>query len=194
MVPSVDDLLEAWFVREILAHEGALTRYLSRAWSNPADVADLRQEVYVKVLEAAERVRPTSPKYFLFAVARNHLTDRGRRSRIVPIDLLQDVDALDVPMDEMSPERRAGSFQQLERLMDAFEHLPDRCREVVWLRKIEDLAQKEIAARLKIAEGTVEAHLARGMRLLTQRFYADEAAESRSVDDRKGERESQHGI
>lgn len=193
MLPAVDDSLEDWFVREILAHEEALTRYLLRAWSNPADVADLKQEVYVKVLEAAEKTLPTSPRYFLFAVARNHLTDRGRRSRIVPIDLLQDVDVLAVSMDELSPERRMGSFQQLERLVDAFEHLPDRCREVVWMRKIEDLAQKEIAARLKIAEGTVEAHLVRGMRLLTQRFYAVEADEDAETQGRKGERESQHG-
>jgi RNA polymerase sigma factor (sigma-70 family) len=193
MVAAMDEALEGWFVREILAHEGALTRYLARAWSNAADVADLRQEVYVKVLEAAEKARPASPKYFLFAVARNHVADRGRRSRIVPIDFLQDCDSLNVLMDEMSPERRMGSFQQLERLLDAFENLPDRCREVVWLRKIEDLAQKEIARRLNIAEGTVEAHLVRGMRLLTRWFYQDETADAASPEREKADRESQRG-
>ena len=65
--------------------------------------------------------------------------------------------------------------------------------EVVWLRKIEDVPQKEIAKRLKISEGTVELHLVRGMRLLTQGFYADETGNGAAVDKEKSSHESQHG-
>jgi RNA polymerase sigma factor (sigma-70 family) len=185
--------LEDWFVREILAHEAALTRYLTRARSNAADVPDLRQEVYIRVLEAAEKIRPISPRHFMFAVARNLLADQARRSRIVPIDLLQEGDLSNVLIDEISAERRTGTFQQLQRLVEAFEHLPERCREVVWMRKIEDLPQKDIAARLKIAEGTVEAHLVRGMRLLTQLFYGGEVEQGAPSGRARAERESQHG-
>lgn len=171
------DLIEEWFVREILCHEAALTLYLTRAWANLADVPDLRQEVYIRVLEAAEKSRPVAPRFFLFTVAKNLMTDRARRSRIVPIDLMQDCDSLNVLVDADTPERKAGNFEQLERLVKAFEQLPARCREVMWLRKIEDLAQKDIAERLNIAEGTVEAHLVRGMRLLTQLFYGPDTDE-----------------
>lgn len=189
----MDDLLEDWFVREILCHEAALTRYIAHAWSNPADIADFRQEIYIRILEAAEKSRPASPKYFLFTVARNLLADHARRNRIVPINLLQDCDSLHVLIDEVSPERRAGNFQQLQRLSAAFEQLPDRCREVVWMRKIEDLAQKDIAERLKIAEGTVEAHLVRGMRLLTRLFYGGETDNGAGAGNRRSEHESQYG-
>jgi DNA-directed RNA polymerase specialized sigma24 family protein len=74
--------IEEWFAQEVLVHEAALTRYLRRAWGDEAYVPDLRQEVYIRVLEAAERARPTSPKRFMFTVARNLLTDRARRNRI----------------------------------------------------------------------------------------------------------------
>lgn len=170
----MDESIEDWFVREILAHEAALTRYIARAKFTCADVQDLRQEIYINVLEAAERSRPLSPRLFLFTCAKNLLIDRARRSRIVRIDLLQSFDGLDVLVDEVSPERCTGGLQQLKRLVEAFEKLPERCREVVWMKKIDCLSQKEIASRLRIAEGTVEAHLVRGMRLLTGLFYGAE--------------------
>jgi RNA polymerase sigma factor (sigma-70 family) len=170
----MDEALEDWFVREVLSHEAALTRFIARAAHNTGDVQDLRQEIYIKVLQAAEKARPVAPRFFLFAVAKNLLIDHARRNPVVPIDLLQDCDSLNVLIDEVSPERKTGSFQQLQRLVGAFEQLPNRCREVVWMRKIEDLAQKDIATRLGVAEGTVEVHLVRGMRLLTRLFYGGE--------------------
>jgi RNA polymerase sigma factor (sigma-70 family) len=185
----MDEALEEWFIREILSHEAALTRYIGRAWPNSADVPDLRQEIYVRVLETAENAPPASPKYFLFTVARNLIIDRARRQRIVPIDLLQDCDSLDVLVDEVSPERSAGSFQQLVNLVAAFERLPQRCREVLWMKKIEDLSQKEIAGRLGVKEGTVEAHLVRGMRLLAKHFH--EGAEFGQESARRGVRSTE---
>jgi RNA polymerase sigma factor (sigma-70 family) len=190
----MDEEIANWFAREILPHEAALSRFIHHTWHSRHEVADLRQEVYVKVLEAAERVRPVSPKAFLFATARNLLIDRGRRNRIVPIDLLQDVDSLNVLIDEVSPERVASGLQQLLRLTEAFERLPDRCREVVWMRKIQDMSQREIAERLGITEATVEAHLVRGMRFLTHYFYGGEASDEEFESGGKDrQHESKHG-
>lgn len=181
------DTLEEWFIREILCHEAALTRYLTHAWSNPSDVPDLRQEIYIRVMEAAEKSRPLAPKYYLFTLAKNLIIDQRRKNRVVSIDPSQESALSNVLADEVSPERRYGGFQQLSRLLEAVEQLPDRCREVVWLRKIENLSQREIAARLKLAEGTVEGHLVRGMRILTRLFYAGTADES-AMEHRMSER------
>jgi RNA polymerase sigma factor (sigma-70 family) len=169
----VSESLEEWFRREILPHEAALVRFLARKWIRAADVQDIRHDIYVRVLEAAERGRPASPKSFLFTVARNLLVDRARRDRIVAIDLLEDLDVLNVLIDEVSPERRASGRQQLQRLSALFDRLPPRCREVLWMRRIEDLPQKEISARLGIAEGTVEKHLVRSIRMLADAMYGD---------------------
>jgi RNA polymerase sigma-70 factor (ECF subfamily) len=183
---------ETWFAREILVHEAALMRFISRAWLARNEVRDICHEIYVRVLEAAEQHRPSAPKSFLFATARNLLIDRARRHRIVSIDLLQDMDALNVLVDEVTPERAADSLQQLGRLAQCFEKLPARAREVVWLRKVEDMPQKRIAQRLNIAEGTVEAHLVRGVRLLAQLFYADGSDDKRSRHRRDARHEGTH--
>jgi RNA polymerase sigma factor (sigma-70 family) len=177
----MDRELKAWFVREVLVHERALTRFLRRSSLGPGDAADLCHDVYIRVLEAAERQRPTSAKAFLFTTARNLMVDRARRNQVIPIDLLQDVESLNVSGDDITPERAVSGLQHLLRLTEAFEGLPDRCREVVWMRKIEDIPQKVIAERLGIAETTVEGHLVRGIRLLAQLCFSEERNEARAA-------------
>jgi RNA polymerase sigma-70 factor (ECF subfamily) len=167
------DSLDAWFAREILVHEGALMRYLTRLWPRRDEVPDLRQEVYVRVYEAAARARPASPKSFMFTTARHLMTDRLRRGRVVSIEAMGDSDVWNVLTDELSPERRLDARQELKRLAAALDRLPDRCRVVVWLRRVEELPQKEVASRLGIGEKTVEKQVAKGMRLIADHFHGD---------------------
>jgi len=189
----VDDTLEQWFRREILPHEAALVRFLSRKWLAASDVQDIRHDIYVRVLESAEAQRPASPKSFLFSVARNLLIDRARRNRIVAIDLLEDMDSLNVLIDETTPERKTSGREQLQRLSALFDRLPERCRQVVWMRRIEDVSQKEIARRLGIAEATVEKHLVRGIRMLADAFGGKSPGTELRRKGPRTEDESTHG-
>jgi RNA polymerase sigma factor (sigma-70 family) len=168
--------LDDWFIREVLAHEAALVQYLARHWPRRDEVADLRQEVYVRVYEAAARALPTQPRAFVFTTARHLLADRARRGKVVSIEPMGDLEPLHVLVDEVSPERWCGGRQVLRRLADAFDRLPDRCREVVWLRRVEHLSQREVAHRLGISEKTVEKHIAKGMRLMALYFHDGDAA------------------
>ena len=158
--------LDQWFAREILPHEGVLVRYLTKAWPNSAEVLDLRQDIYVRVYESARSTLPTSPKAFLFTTARNLMTDRVRHSRVVFIDSTQDFERLNVLIDEISPERQLSARQELRSLARAFDSLSEKCRNVMWLRRVEGLSQRETAQRLGLHEGAVESQLARGVRVL----------------------------
>ncbi len=164
---AVQESLDTWFKREILAHEAALLRYLNRLWRNQDDVLDIRQEIYARIYEAARQNRPHSPKSFLFTTARNLLADRVRRGRIVSIEAVGNPEALNVTVDELSPERRLTSWQDLKLVMRALNELPPRCREVVWLRKVDELSTKDVAKRLGLSERTVEGQIVKGMRRLT---------------------------
>ena len=185
--------LDNWFVREILPHEGTLLRYLARVWPDAAEIQDIRHDAYVRILEGAHRLRPTAPKALLFSIARNLMIDRARRSRIVPIDLLGDLDSLNVLVDEVTPERRASIRQQLVNVTEAVNQLPARCREVLWLRRVESLSQKEIAGRLGITEGTVEKHMMHAVRLLADMLSSPEKQVRQSEAHRDTREDSLHG-
>ncbi len=167
----MDEDLDRWFIREIVAHEAALTRYIARIWSDPSEAHDIRQDAYIRVYESAANARPNSPKSFLFQTARNLMVDRRRRQRVVSIECVEDLEALHVSVDELSPERRLSALQELRLLAAAFNALPSKCRNVVWLRRVEGLSQREVAQRLNIGETTVEKHVARGVKALANVFF-----------------------
>jgi RNA polymerase sigma-70 factor (ECF subfamily) len=160
----MDRDLENWFVSAILPHQGVLTRYLTRVCKSSSDVADLRQETYIRVCKSATKSRPSSPKMFLLTTARNLVIDRVRRERVVsiaytPVDLL---------IDELTPERQLVAREDLQQLTRAFDSLPERTRAVVWLRRVTGLSQREAAASLGIDESALEGHMTRGMRSLAK--------------------------
>jgi RNA polymerase sigma-70 factor (ECF subfamily) len=168
--------LDEWFIAAVLPHEAALMRYLHRVWRNHAEVPDLRQEIYVRIYQSAAKTKPQAPKSFLFATARNLLADKARRERVISIDYTQDLDALDVLIDEISPEHRYGARQELRRLSEAFDGLSDKYRAAIWLCRVEGLSQHEAAQRLGINEGTLESHLCRGLKMLARAIFSEEFA------------------
>jgi RNA polymerase sigma factor (sigma-70 family) len=168
---TVSSALDQWFATEILPHEGVLVRYLTRVWPNRSEVLDLRQDIYVRVYESARTALPTTPNAFLFATARNLMTDRIRHSRIVLIDSRQDFEDLNVLVDELSPERWLSARQELRNLARAFDSLSEKCRSVIWLRRVEGLSQRQTAQRLGLREGAVESQLARGVRVLARAVF-----------------------
>ena len=167
------DKVSAWFVREVLPLEAILMHYLQHNWQNRADIADLRQDVYARVFEAAQKQLPDNAKRFLLATARNLLIDRVRREQVVPIDVIADVDSLGVAIDTLGPDRTVMAREELRRLQVALDRLPPRCRQAVVLAYVEGLTGQEIAERMGITKFTVSEHLSNGVRQLTDMLYGE---------------------
>jgi len=165
--------LQDWFVREVLPLEAALMQFLRRSSRDRAEADDLRQEVYVRVCEAAQKEFPVPARPFVFTVARNLLIDRARRNQIVSIEAVADLGALEIVADEPEPDRSVIARQQLRRLQSALDRLPGRCRQAVILRKIDGLSYREIAIRMGIAEDTVSKHLREGMYVLADALHSE---------------------
>lgn len=189
----MNEALNDWFAREILVHEALLVRYLARTWPNRDEVHDLRQETYIRVYEAAKKARPHAPKSFLFTTARHLMADRVRRSRIVSMEAIGDLDVLNVPVEDASPEQRLNARQELMQLARAFSVLPPKCREVVWLRRVDELSQKEVASLLNISEKTVESHVVKGTRLLADVLFGQKVRGGQSENDEAVKKEPVHG-
>jgi RNA polymerase sigma-70 factor (ECF subfamily) len=160
------DPLKEWFCREVLPLEPALTRYIRRNWRNESDVAELRQEVYARAYEGAQGQLPGNTKAYLFTTARNHLINSARRAQIVSFDLVADLENSIVVVDAVTPDRLLTARDELRRVQAGLDRLPPRCREVIVLRRIEGLSQKEVAERLGVSVSTVEQQLTKGMRAL----------------------------
>jgi len=162
-----------WFIREILPLEAVLMRFLRQNLRNPADIADLRQEVYARVYEAAQKTPPALARAFVLITARNLLVDRIRRERIIPIDTVTDLDAMGIASDEADPDRVTMARDALRRLQAALDLLPPQCREAVLLRKVEGLSRQETARRMGITERSVNRHIIHAMRALADNLYSE---------------------
>ena len=165
--------VEDWFVREVLPLEAALMQFLQHNWRNKSDIADLRQDVYVQVYNAAHKEIPTHARAFVFQTARNLLLNRLRREHVVPIEAVADVDALGAAMDVPGQERAIIARDELRRLQGALDRLPPRCREVVILGRIEGLSGRVISTRLGITQQAVSVHLINGIRALVNEVYGE---------------------
>jgi RNA polymerase sigma factor (sigma-70 family) len=165
--PEVD----IWFARNVLPLEAVLMQFLRRNWSDSSEIADLRQDVYVRVYEAALKKLPELAKPFVFATARNLLINRVRQKHIVPIEAVADLDSLGVANDEPAPDRNVMARDELRRLQIAIDRLPTRCREAVIMGRINGLTGHEIAQR--ISEPAVSQYIDNGLRALADMLYGE---------------------
>lgn len=165
----------AWFIREVLPLEALLMQFLRRNRNNADDIVDLRQDIYVRVFEAAQKQIPDAAKPFLFTTARNLIINRVRHEQVVAIEAVADLDELNIASTEPEPERTVMARDVLRLLQEAIDKLPPRPREAILLNKVEGLSRREIAQRMGIAEDTVRQHLMHAMRGLTDVLYSEQS-------------------
>ncbi len=156
--------INRWFSAEVLPHEAALRAWLRGQFPQLTDVDDIVQESFARVLRARGRGEVQTPRALLFTTARHVAIDLLRRNKIVAFEPLTESPASPVYDEGRGVAESAAHRQELEILTHAIQSLPDRCRQVLTLRKIYGLSQKEIAAELGISEHTVEVQVANGMR------------------------------
>lgn len=144
-------------------------QFLQRNWRNKSDINDLRQEVYVKVYEAARECIPDRTKQFVFAMARNLLIDRVRKSQIIPIEAASDLEALEVAVDD----RIVATRDELRLLQAALDRLPPRQRKAIIFQRVDGLSRQEIARRMGVSETAAATYLAKGICALVDILYGD---------------------
>lgn len=166
MSKDVDD----WFLRNVLPLEAELERFLYRHWHQTHEISDLRQEILTRLYKSALTQIPQNTRAMLYRVARNLLIDKIRRQKIVSMESVMDYERLDVLTDDAGPYETTSSRQELRLMQEALDSLPERTRNIVLLRRVHGLSQRETAKELKISEPTVERHIANGIRQLKDYF------------------------
>jgi RNA polymerase sigma factor (sigma-70 family) len=162
-----------WIAAHVLPHEPELRGWLRRRLGafNGNDVDDLVQEAFARIW-AADFSSVRNGRAYLYATVRHLLAEYARRRRIVPIELLGEIDSLGIISDEPGPDRRVGARQELDRLRGIVAALPLQCRQVFELRKFEGLSHRDIAQRMGLSEKTIENHLTRALARIAEMLAA----------------------
>lgn len=132
-------------------HAGRMHAHLVRMTGSREDAEDLLQETWLRVARAARGFDPgRTVRPWLFGIASNLARDLHRR-RAIRRRVATEAD----------PAGNAPAVPPLETfaLRDRVGRLPDRLREVLWLRYYEDLSEAEMADALGIPRGTVKSRL-----------------------------------
>jgi RNA polymerase sigma-70 factor (ECF subfamily) len=153
-----------WFAEEVQPHQSQLRSYLRGTFPTVRDVDDVVQESLLRIWRARAKQTIRSAKDFLFQTGRNVATDAIRRQRASPVDFVADLAGSSVLESSPSAADVVCTREELAVLADAIARLPARCREIVILRKIKRVPQKEIARMLGVSEFTVQNQVSRGMK------------------------------
>ncbi len=157
--PSDEELLERVGRRDHAAFEALYRRYSRsvlglalRRLGDRGRAEDALQETFTAIWRAARTYKPERGKAapWLFAVARNSISDRGRARREPPAE------APDEPTLDAGPDERAEQSWLSWRVHGALETLPDHERELIELAYWSGLSQSEIATLVGIPLGTVK--------------------------------------
>ncbi len=130
-------------------------------------IDEIVQEAYARLWAVgAERI--LNPRGYFFVTARHVVGEVLRRSRVVSIETMADIETLNIIDQDVGPERRLSGREEIERMGRVLTTLPPKCREAFELRKFEELSQRQIAQRMQVSESTVEKHLVKALRMVKQ--------------------------
>ena len=139
------------------------------------EAEDLYQDTFLKLYEIGEKlVIETNPKSYLMGISvniyRNYKRKLSIRQRIAGTQ--KAVEEMDVEpvSDARLTEEEVILQEECGLLRSAVRQLPDKYRLPVLLFYMEELSQAEIAAILKLPEGTVKSRLYRAKKILKQKL------------------------
>lgn len=160
----------------MLPWESYVRACLRRASIQTGEIDDIVQEAYSRIARLEHFQHISNPRAYFLEVSRNVLFEQLRRSRIIRIEAIAEVDMPIIHDDSPDQERIAIGKEDIRKLQRLIEKLPDRCRKMFVLRKIHGLSQKQIAEQMGVTENTVETQVGRGLRLIL-RAWAEQTSE-----------------
>lgn len=181
---NLTDLISRAQRREPEAFDALVETYSSRLYGyfyrrtgSRHDAEDLLQEVFVRLVRMVDQYEHDGRfDAWLFRIAANLIRDRLRRARRmsdlhVPAGNSADGAGLlhEVPdTSARPPDFDLNRSEQIDRLQQAIEQLPDPEREVICLRHFSQMSFKEVAEVMDTPLGTALARAHRGLARLRE--------------------------
>jgi RNA polymerase sigma-70 factor (ECF subfamily) len=167
-----------------------LRRYLARFLGSTTEAQDVAHDAYLRVFPAEGKRPAERPEALLYVTARRLAINRLKRRGISPF-VGGTLSLETVASSEPGVAQQVMARQEWRLLEQAIRQLPEGCRAVLLLSKVEHLSHREIGERLGIAVSTVEKQHARALRLLRTALRSDggsDASSAAPVPEMKGNR------
>lgn len=156
---------QAAWERIVRLHRRRVFNVAYKFVGRPDEAEDLTQDIFLKVFKSLGTFdRRANFQTWLISVSRNLCIDHYRSVRKERQTIDRDIDA-----NELSPATKepgpVAALEQRDRVLllrDALAELPESLRTAVVMRDIQELSYQDIAARLRLPEGTVKSRINRG--------------------------------
>ncbi len=140
---------------------------------NEKESEDIVQEVFISMWNKGKDNMPEK-EFAAYATVcvKNSCISHIRKNRSVTVQIDKSPEAHNIH----NPERSEDSALMLKKAEEAVGILPEKCREIFLMNKVEKFKYREISAKLGISEKTVENQMGKAIRLIREYIAANPLA------------------
>lgn len=158
----------AQFERFLAEQHEPLVGFLRHRTASDSDARDAAQESMVRLIRYREREPESAWKPLLYRIAINVARDQARRRHHRHADAHCSIDEAGVALAAAEPshEQRIDNERELATIRELIFRLPERCRQIYLLNRIEGMSYSQIARHCGISVKAVEKHVAKALKFL----------------------------
>ena len=153
-----------------------MVRFVTAYVLTRTDAENIVQDIFLDLLEKENVGSINNLNAYLFRMAKNKSVDflrhrimREKKEDSIKDSMLREYNPL-LYFIEKFDERDFSDEELNAVILRSIESLPEKCREIFVLSKVDGLSNKQIAEQLNIAETTVKTQVQRAYRMLRERL------------------------
>lgn len=158
-------------------HRLALQTFFRRRIASKRDAADLTQEVYLRLLRAADERDIANPEAYLFTVARNLLTEHAvsqRRQAAHEAATFHDPLLTEARVFESRVEHEIDHDAEVQRLREAIRTLNEPQQAALLLAYQHNMSYTEIASKLNVHRSMVGKYIIQALNACRKHLQREE--------------------
>lgn len=152
-IASVDDMYKK--------HSNWLSIYIQRRLGCPEATADLVQDTYLRLLAKTTLPSMQDSRRYLTHIAKGLVIDLYRKRNVETAYL--ELIANDPIALSTSAESQLLIIEALTEIDNLLQQLPEKVRQALLMRQLENMSYKQIAKRLNVSVSSVEKYIARAL-------------------------------
>lgn len=168
LLPAADPERARRFEQFLAEQRDALVAFLRHRTASEADAQDAVQESMARLVQYRDRKPDAAWKPMLYRIAVNVAHDQARRRHRIHEEAHDSIDAGGVVLSADQPphEKRVDDERELAIIRELILQLPERCRQVYLLNRIDGMSYREVAHHCGISVKAVEKHIAKALKFL----------------------------